>query len=329
MALVVGLALGTLDFTPGPQSTIYLILLGVTAQSLGYLFISISLPRLPAVVTSIILLAQPVLAVLFAMALINERPSAYQLVGVAMVVAGIALATIPLAALRRSGVEVGRLLSREDQAVAVRGAQRQRAGVVDRVLDRLGAEDDQHVVLDLAGRSGTRHPGQGDRPEGDRVARDGVGAAARVAAGLTLTVPSSLKTSVASTPSGMLTAAPSGPPLITELRSQVVPVNAWSDAVLAAIVITVDSAGKGQSVAGEHVSRVGVEERREPLILGHERLLAAPSGSSPGCLPTLVAVDGVGAVHRVAAGARRQLAVLEDEHHLGIRGEGVNRRRPR
>jgi len=100
VALVVGLALGTLDFTPGPQSTMYLILLGITAQSLGYLFISLSLPRLPAVVTSIILLAQPVLAVLLAMALINERPSAFQLVGVAMVVAGIALATIPLAALR-------------------------------------------------------------------------------------------------------------------------------------------------------------------------------------------------------------------------------------
>ena len=100
IALVVGIALGTLDFTPGPQSTFYLILLGITAQSLGYLFISISLPRLPAVVTSIILLAQPVLAVLFAMALIDERPSAYQLMGVALVVAGIALATIPIAAMR-------------------------------------------------------------------------------------------------------------------------------------------------------------------------------------------------------------------------------------
>ena len=37
--------------------------LGLTSQSIGYLCISISLPRLPAVVTSIILLVQPVITV--------------------------------------------------------------------------------------------------------------------------------------------------------------------------------------------------------------------------------------------------------------------------
>ncbi len=38
-------------------------MLGITSQFLGYLLISLSLPRLPAVVTSIILLAQPVVTV--------------------------------------------------------------------------------------------------------------------------------------------------------------------------------------------------------------------------------------------------------------------------
>lgn len=63
--------------------------------------ISLSLPRLPAVVTSIILLAQPVLAVLFAMILLSEAPSAGQLIGVTLVIGGIALATVPLNRMRR------------------------------------------------------------------------------------------------------------------------------------------------------------------------------------------------------------------------------------
>jgi drug/metabolite transporter (DMT)-like permease len=101
VALAVGLSLGSFELFPGAESMFWLILLGVSAQSLGYLFISISLPRLPAVVTSIILLVQPVLAVAFAIVLVNEAPSAGQMLGVAMVIGGIALATIPLGRLRR------------------------------------------------------------------------------------------------------------------------------------------------------------------------------------------------------------------------------------
>ena len=50
-------------------------MLGITAQSAGYLFISISLPRLPAIVTSIILLSQPVMSMVLAMVLLDETPS--------------------------------------------------------------------------------------------------------------------------------------------------------------------------------------------------------------------------------------------------------------
>src|SRR5262245_61371369 len=42
-SLVVGFTLGSLDLTPGWESMIWLILLGVSAQAIGYLFISISL----------------------------------------------------------------------------------------------------------------------------------------------------------------------------------------------------------------------------------------------------------------------------------------------
>jgi drug/metabolite transporter (DMT)-like permease len=106
VAFIVGLVLGTLDLTPGVESTFWLVLLGVTAQSLGYLFIAISLPRLPSVLTSIILLAQPVIAIFLAMILLGETPSAFQLMGVALVVGGIALATVPIRALRRRAFPV-------------------------------------------------------------------------------------------------------------------------------------------------------------------------------------------------------------------------------
>ena len=77
-----------------PPSLAWLGLLGVTSQSAGYLLISLSLPRLPAVLTSIILLAQPVATVGLSMLLLGEAPSASQLAGVALVVGGIAVATL-------------------------------------------------------------------------------------------------------------------------------------------------------------------------------------------------------------------------------------------
>jgi drug/metabolite transporter (DMT)-like permease len=105
VSLVVGVALGSLDLTPGWESMIWLILLGISAQAIGYLFISLSLPRLPAVVTSIILLSQPVVAVFLAMIILGETPSAGQLLGVVCVIGGIAFATVPLTKLRRRTVQ--------------------------------------------------------------------------------------------------------------------------------------------------------------------------------------------------------------------------------
>jgi drug/metabolite transporter (DMT)-like permease len=99
-SFVVGEIGGDLDLTPGPASLFWLALLGITAQSAGYLLISISLPRLPAIVTSIILLTQPVMSMALAMILLGETPSSTQLLGVVFVIGGITAATIPLARLR-------------------------------------------------------------------------------------------------------------------------------------------------------------------------------------------------------------------------------------
>ncbi len=109
-----GLVIGDLDLAPPLASLGWLALLGVTSQSIGYLCISLALPRLPAVVTSIILLVQPVLTVGLSVVLLGERPSVAQLAGVALVIGGIALATVPLARIR-DGIRN----ARDDVATAV------------------------------------------------------------------------------------------------------------------------------------------------------------------------------------------------------------------
>jgi drug/metabolite transporter (DMT)-like permease len=96
-----GLAVGDLDFVPSLSAQGWLILLALSAQVLGWLLITLSLPRLPAVVTSVLLTLQPVCAVLFAAVLLGEDPSRLQLLGVAAILAGLLLAS---AARRRGDV---------------------------------------------------------------------------------------------------------------------------------------------------------------------------------------------------------------------------------
>jgi drug/metabolite transporter (DMT)-like permease len=93
VAALFGTFVGDFDPVPSLPAHAYLIALGVTSQSIGYLLIQISLPRLPAVLTSAILLTQPVMTVLFAALLLGEAPSVGQVAGVALVVVGLALAT--------------------------------------------------------------------------------------------------------------------------------------------------------------------------------------------------------------------------------------------
>ncbi len=100
VALIAGLVIGDLDLVPSWPSHGWLILVGLTSQSIGYLLISMSLPRLPAALVSIILLAQPVVTVLLARVLLDEIPSWFQAGGVLLIVGGIALATIPVGRIR-------------------------------------------------------------------------------------------------------------------------------------------------------------------------------------------------------------------------------------
>jgi drug/metabolite transporter (DMT)-like permease len=97
-----GLVVGDLDLWPGLDAQAWLVTLALTSQVLGWLLISVSLPRLPAVITSILLMLQPVGTVFLGAVLLEEAPSAVQLSGVAVVLAGVALATVKPRALVRA-----------------------------------------------------------------------------------------------------------------------------------------------------------------------------------------------------------------------------------
>jgi drug/metabolite transporter (DMT)-like permease len=89
-----GIAVGDIDWAPGAEAQGWLVLLALSSQVLGWLLISVSLPRLPALLTSILLMLQPVCTVFLGAILLSEAPSAVQLAGVGVVIAGVAVATV-------------------------------------------------------------------------------------------------------------------------------------------------------------------------------------------------------------------------------------------
>lgn len=92
-AALYGLVSNNLEAPPNAAGHAWLALLALAAQVLGWLLISVSLPRLPAAVTSIILLLQPVGAMVLARFVLDEVPSAIQFVGAALILAGVIIAT--------------------------------------------------------------------------------------------------------------------------------------------------------------------------------------------------------------------------------------------
>ncbi len=89
-----GIVVGDIDWVPDLEAQAWLVLLALSSQVLGWLLISVSLPRLPAVLTSIVLMLQPVTTVFLGAWILSEAPSAVQLLGVAIVILGVAFATL-------------------------------------------------------------------------------------------------------------------------------------------------------------------------------------------------------------------------------------------
>jgi len=92
--LVVGALVGDLDLMPSWSAQGWLVLLALTSQVFGWLLIAVSLPRLPAVVTSVSLTLQPVCTLIAAALILGESPSALQLVGAAAILSGLVISSL-------------------------------------------------------------------------------------------------------------------------------------------------------------------------------------------------------------------------------------------
>jgi len=97
---VIGLVIGDLVLTPTWTAVGWLLAVSLTSQVAGYGLINVALPRLPAAVTSLLLLVQPVVTVVAAAILLGEAPSPLQLGGVGLVLGGLLVATAPFGRMR-------------------------------------------------------------------------------------------------------------------------------------------------------------------------------------------------------------------------------------
>jgi drug/metabolite transporter (DMT)-like permease len=98
VSAVAGALLGELSLVPSWPAHGWLLLLAVTSQVVGWLLISVSLPRLPAALTSVLLLVQPIGSVALGVVILDEHPSMLQLFGVVVILGGVLLATLKLPA---------------------------------------------------------------------------------------------------------------------------------------------------------------------------------------------------------------------------------------
>jgi drug/metabolite transporter (DMT)-like permease len=94
-AVIAGLIIGDAHLVPVWPGAGWLILLALTSQVLGWLLITVSLPRLPAALTSLLLCIQPIGSVALAAVIFGESPSSLQLAGVAIVLCALLVASLP------------------------------------------------------------------------------------------------------------------------------------------------------------------------------------------------------------------------------------------
>ncbi len=88
-AVIAGVAAGEADLVPAWPSHGWLVLLALSSQVLGWMLITVSLPRIPVALTSVTLTIQPIGSVLLGVLLLSEDPSTLQLIGGACILAGL------------------------------------------------------------------------------------------------------------------------------------------------------------------------------------------------------------------------------------------------
>jgi drug/metabolite transporter (DMT)-like permease len=92
-SLLLGLAFGGLQLRIPWPSFGWLLILALMSQTAGWLLITSSLPRLPAAVSSLLLLLQPAAALVLADIVLGEQPTLIQVLGAVLVCAGVLAVT--------------------------------------------------------------------------------------------------------------------------------------------------------------------------------------------------------------------------------------------
>lgn len=95
VSAVVGVVLGGLRWLPGWEAIGWLAVLAVTSQVLGWTVLMAAISRIGALRGSIVLLLQPVSALLWAALVLGERPGGWQIVGLSVVLAVVAAMSVP------------------------------------------------------------------------------------------------------------------------------------------------------------------------------------------------------------------------------------------
>lgn len=93
VASVIGAIWGDARFIPAFPGAWWLMTLALTSQVMGWMLITISLPRLPAALTSLLLMIQPIGSLILGALIFGESPSALQLLGVLVVLGAVVYAT--------------------------------------------------------------------------------------------------------------------------------------------------------------------------------------------------------------------------------------------
>ena len=92
-AVILGAPVGELQLAVSWRSFGWLLLLALLSQTVGWLLITSSLPRLPAAVSSLLLLLQPAAALALAAIVLHERPTLLQVAGALLVCLGVLVLT--------------------------------------------------------------------------------------------------------------------------------------------------------------------------------------------------------------------------------------------
>jgi drug/metabolite transporter (DMT)-like permease len=125
-----GLIIGEADLVPDWPGAGWLIILALSSQVLGWLLITVSLPRLPAALTSLLLMFQPLGTVAFAALILGESPSALQLAGVAVVLVALIAATYrgrALVPVRQRAYAIAGASGRRSSAAAMSASENSRS----------------------------------------------------------------------------------------------------------------------------------------------------------------------------------------------------------